>query len=552
MNSILYTPRFTIQRSESFSEDTSFTIASKPGFEYLALTNRNQNTSERDGINFSNNLLYRKKFRRTGRTVTLGWSNTIGNSDGLGYSMAPYQIYRPDGTLANSFNQNQETKQKTKTNNNVLSTSYTEPLGKNKLLELNYAYTYNFNTSDKRTMNFNPGTKEYDQENLQLTNDFENTYIANRVGANFRLQQKKYNFQLGGAIQYADLKSNSYRAITGKDSITSQHFTNFFPTASFNYSPIRSKNLRFNYRGRTNQPTISQLQDVPDVSNPLQIVTGNPHLKQEFNHNVNLGYNTFNILTFKFIAANLNFSTTSNKIVNSIDTLGRAVQIIKPVNLDGSYTGSSFLTLGLPFKSKKLKGSSLNFTNSVLFNRDVNLLYKKENIGNTWTITQGAGVNFNIKEKFDFGINMNVSYYNVKYSVNKWLNDDYLSQTYSADVSYTFPKNIILATDFDYYINSGRSDGFNQNIPLWNASLSKQIFKKKNGEIKLSANDLLNQNKSINRSTGENYIQDTRSTVLQRYFMLSFLFNLNRMGGKTMPQMPKMMERGMRNIRIMQ
>lgn len=554
MNSVLYTPSFTMQHSDGFNMDTSFTNSIIPTAKYLSLTSNTENTNERNGLNLNNNFLFRHRFGKIGRTLTIGWSNTYGQSHGDGISKSLNTFYDIDGNPSSNIAQDRNSNQQTYTRNNIISTSYTEPLGKTELLELNYAYTHNENTSDKKTYDFNPGTGKYETLDLPLTNYFENLFVAHRVGANFRVKKKMYNYQLGTGVQFSTLQSMSYRALTGKDSLMKQNYVNFFPVAIFNYQPSRAKSIRFNYRGKTNQPSLSQLQDVVDVSNPLQLKTGNPDLKQEFSHNLSLGYHTFNIFTFKFFAANINFSTTANKIVNSTDTVSKGVQIIKPVNLGGAYNTSGFITLGLPFKSVKMKGSSLNFTSSVSYNNDVSMLYKQKNFTKTFTLTEGAGVNFSLlKDKLDFGVNAHVSYYNAKYTVNASLNQHYYTQTYSADVSYTLPKDFILETDFDYYINSGRSDGFNQTVPLWNASLGKQLFKKKNGELKFSVNDILNQNQSITRTTTENYVQDTRSVVLRRYFMLSFLININRMGGKNMNPMqgmPKMMQRGMKNLRM--
>ena len=128
-------------------------------------------------------------------------------------------------------------------------------------------------------------------------------------------------------------------------------------------------------------------------------------------------------------------------------------------------------------------------------------------------------------------------------------NQRYYTQSYSTDISFLGLKNWVFGTDFDYFVNTGLGAGYNQSIPLWNASMAYEVFKKRNGELKFSVRDLLNQNQSIGRSVGDNYVEDTRSLVLRRYFLLTFTYNLNKgqrpQGG--MPDLPPGMERRMRS-----
>lgn len=541
MNSIIYSPNVSIQNSSANTTDTLFTGERNESAVTKLNENRTINDNSGDGINWNNNLIWRRKLGKAGRTFSANLTNTISRSNRAGQSSGQQRFYS-NGQLVRDSLYNQQYDQRNTTDNYGITLSYTEPISRDKTLELNYGYNNNATGSDRKTFAFNNVSGKFENPVDRLTNQFENNTTFNRFGTNLRITKKKYNYQLGLSLQQTTLKSDNLSTKT----FIEQKYTNLFPTAAFNYNFARNKNIRFNYRGRTNQPSVTQLQPIRDVSNPPYFTEGNPDLRQEFVNNFSLSYNFFDMASFRNLFAFVTFSNTGNKIVNSTVQLPFGNQLSRPVNVDGVYNASGTFNLGFPIK--KMKGGNFNTNTRINYSRDVSLVNETKNFIRNITLGEDLRLSYNFKEKLDLSASAGVTYTSANYSIQKNRNEAYFTHLYSADLSYTFPGHFILATDVDYTANTGRSDGFNQSFTMWNASFAKQLFKSKKAELKFSVYDLLKQNQSISRTVRENYIEDVQNTVLQRFFSLSFTYNLNKMGGKN--ALPPMMEKATRNIRI--
>ncbi|MGZ8544600.1 MAG: outer membrane beta-barrel family protein [Flavisolibacter sp.] len=535
LNSIIYSPSISYQNSLNESDDTTSFFSQVLQSKEELNQSRQFINGTGEGLNWTNNLVWRKKFSRTGRTLSVTLNNTLNNS-----LRENYNVFNAKFNPRNNYNNTDGN-----TRNYGAGFSYTEPLSRNKVMEFNYNYSRNKSESDRESFAYNNTTGKYDQPDMLQTNHFQNINESHRGGANFRVVQKKYNYQLGVSVQHTNLVSDNLT----KNTLEDQQFLNFFPTASFNYQFQRSRSLRFNYRGSTRQPSINQLQDILDISNAPYYYIGNAGLKPEFTNNIMLSYNFFDMVKFRNLFAYITYNNTYNRIANSVTINADGTQLTRPVNMNGYYMLSGNFNVGFPIK--KMKGGNFNTTTRAMVNREPGLFNGVKNFTNNINIGEDLRLNYNYKEKLDLGITASINYNSIKYSNPGSFNQDqsYFTHSYSADVSYTLPKNFILATDFDYTFNTGRTAGYNQNFALWNASLAKLVFKNKRGEIKASVFDIMNQNISITRNIGANYVEDVRNMTLQRYFMLTFTYNINRMGGKSMPAM---LERATRGVRIMQ
>ncbi len=402
---------------------------------------------------------------------------------------------------------------------------YTEPFFKRSLLEFSAGRSNTSSTAEKITYDYDKSSGKYDHVNDLLTNDFENGYSYTNAGIRLRKQKKRYSYAIGLSWQNAELEGKIIGDV--KDSVIAKDFANFLPTARFQYNFTRNKNLTVNYRSFTNQPTITQLQPVPDISDVLNIKEGNPDLKQEFIHNVQLNYMGVNPFKNRNIFAFFNLNRTDNKIVNSDTLYPSGIKVTKPVNVDGVYNLNGDINVGLPARFLKgtfRVGSSLGYYKGTQF---INSL---ANAIHTFSAGPTIGIDMNPTEKIDLSLMAVIDYNKTKYSLQPELNTSYFSQRYEAEFNWHLPKGIFFSTDFSYLINNQQADGFNARVPLWGAALSKLFLKFNRGEVKLRVNDILNQNVGINRTSNQNYIEDSKVNSLRRYAILTFTYNLTKTG----------------------
>ncbi|WP_439505227.1 outer membrane beta-barrel protein [Sediminibacterium sp.] len=517
-NSIIIRPNISFQETESATDVTTFSTRGTSKNLNNSVSSVDRNNS---GYNASLEATFRHRFKKKGRTYSIAFNPSQNVNDGNTSNYSVNNFFDRPIPVADTINQIGITNRDSKTMNATLS--YTEPIGKNQILEFNYNYNSNINNSGTQTFAFNKASGQYDLVVPNLTNVFENTFNSNRVTLNYRLQKEKYNFSIGSGVQVGDLVSKNI----SRDSSITQSFVNFFPTMNFRYDFSRTKNLRIFYNGRTGQPTAQQLQPVIDNSNPLNITSGNPNLKQQFIHTFRILYNSFDVVSQKIFFATINANVTANDIQNSTTYLPNGAQFTRPVNLSGTYNVNGFINYGFPLKKPK---SNLNFGLNLSRSQSQTLVNDLSNYTRNTTAGFNASWTTNIKEGFDMNFSSNSSFSFARYTLQPQQNGDFFTQTFVAEPTVYTKSGWVFSTDFRYIKNTGRAEGFNTNIPLWSASIAKQLFKKKDGELKFYVFDLLNQNQSLTRNVTGNTIQDVSTVVLKRYFMISFTYNLRSFG----------------------
>ncbi len=536
LNTITVTPRLTFQKNNSNSDLTGYNHL--PESALLLGQTDNKTSALNTGYNFQNDFLLQHKFRKRGRTISLNINTEINNRDGEGsyYSSSTYGDSLVNSTI---LDQKYESSNRGITWGSTLS--YTEPIGKNGQVMITYRPSYTENNADKITKN-NTGGGEYLQVDTALSNRYNNTYTTQRGGINYRFNKLKTNLTVGVDMQEAVLSGNQTFPTDFK---LNRSFTNILPTALFNYKVSRGKNLNISYRTSTKSPSVSQLQNVIDISNPLMVKSGNAALKQTFENNLTmrlaLGNPDKAKHIFIFLMANQtnNYISNATYLINSDTsfqgyTLKRGSQLIMPVNLNNYYSFRTFGVYSFPLKFIK---SNFNVNGGYTYSHTPALINDAINYSGNNAINGGIYLSSNISQSLDFSVAYNGSYNLVKNTLQIQSNNTYFNHTATLKVNYILLKKIVFSTEVNQMYYTGLTQSYNQNFVLWNAYVGYKFLKDKSLEAKVSVYDILNQNRSISRSVTEAYMEDSKTNALKRYSMFTLTYTFkNFKNGSTAPE----------------
>jgi hypothetical protein len=519
LTSFRFTPYLSAQTTTQLLETSQQTAASS------RLLNQGINRYGADATSYrgGGNALLMRKFRRDGRTFSTNLNSSLTDQDGEALNQGRNTFFGADGSPLAPEVLDQRFAQATPAQTHVLNFSYTEPLSLRRKLEAHATLTDSRSTATRTATDFNEVTGRYDQLNPFLSNDFSSRYAAQRGGLTVQTRRLRYSYSLGLDAQQSQLRVSNQSA----DTSLSRRFQAVLPSASFSYTGTGSRQLRLNYRTRLNAPTGTQLQPVPDNSNPLSVRVGNPELRPEYAHQLTATYSQFNAATNRSLFALLVGSQIQDRITTSTTFSPSGVQTVRPANADGYYGLNGFFSLGQRFAARKL---NLNLSTNANLTRARSFVNEQTNEARTWSLGQTFSANSSYNEHLELGFSANLIYQNARYSLLPAQNTAYLTQTVTADALVQLPGRWVLTTDAWYSNNTGRAAGYNQSVVLWNAALAYQLFANKQGEIKLQAYDILNQNRSVTRNATDAYLEDVRSRVLTQYFLLSFTYQLRQFG----------------------
>ena len=594
MTNIIFRPSGSLSRSTSFSNSASATFNDDPQnwsddplddaisaidginptaggadsdpiddlIQHIVNTNQNRSQNYSDSRRINGELQFNRRLNNEGRNITLRMTGNASGSDSKQLSSARI-FYNNDGseTINNRY-------YNTPGRNSGYSAqlTYSEPIAEKTYLQLSYRFNYSYNKSDRQAFIMDPtaytdlynalaqyryditgavdfllaqGHKFFGEDestkadSLSQYSIYKNFDHAITLG--FRKVTDAYNFSAG--IDLLPQRSLLDYKYMGKEFPTvTRNVFNFAPNVDFRYNFDKQTNLRLSYRGRTSQPSMTNLLDITDDSNPLNITKGNPGLKPSFSHGFNANYNSFKMEHQRGIFAWGGVNMTQNSISNrtSYDE-ATGVRTTRPENINGNWNAN----LGGGFNMSLDKNNYFTVNNFTSLNYSHQLSYldpmqytQDKSKTNTCNVSENLGFDFR-KDWFEMGINGSFTYNSSKNSVLTTGNMNTWDFSYGADMNLLFDNGLSISTDISESSRRGyASSSMNTNELLWNASVSKSFLKGNALTISFQWNDILKNQSNISRSISAYQRSDSEYNAIYSYGMVRLIYKLNIFGGK--------------------
>lgn len=577
MTNIMFRPTMSYSTSDGLSASQSASFNEDP-YKYvtdpLALESLNElsedsivvNSSKRSSMSYSKNksfggmLQFNRRLNTKGRNVTLRADANYSDSQSNSLSMNNVHLYQLKDSYGNdsTYQTNRYTLTPGKKWNYTLQTTYSEPLWKGAFLQLRYRFNYSYNKSDRNTYDFSNLGEDFfsglqsgyrlwdnylgrldkpytDYLDTDLSRYSEYKNYTHSIELMFRMIQAKWQMNAGVLAQ--PQKSHYVQDYQGVSVDTTRNVFYISPTFDFRYRFNKVSNLRLNYRASTSQPSITDLLDIYDDSNPLNISTGNPGLKPSFTQRFSVFYNSYFQKTKQAIMANFGFNTTSNSISQAVtyneQTGGR---ITRPENINGDWSINSALMFNTPLDSAG--NWNVNTFTDFNLNNNVGYVTLNRNQSSQKNTTKDMNINERLAASYrndwlEVEFDGSLGYRHSRNELQATSNQDTWRFSYGLNFNVRAPWGTTLATDLHMNSRRGYSDAsLNTNEFVWNAQISQSFLKGKPLTVMLQFYDILHNQSNFSRSLSASQRTDTEYNAINSYAMLHVNYRLNLFGGR--------------------
>ena len=575
-NNIMFRPSFSYSKSDGLTSGTSasynddpYSYVSDPlSQEAISIMDENGlmvNHRENSSISYSDNLSvgamlqFNRKLNSKGRNATLRTDIRYGEGDSKSLSTSNVHLYQVEDAFGNdsTYQTNRFNTTPTKTLNYSVQFTYSEPIFRAMFLQLSYKFNYKYNKSDRSTFDFsdidgnvfagvdnvyrgwdnylsrlNNPLDNYLDESLSRYSEYKN-YI-HEIQLMLRVIREKYRLNVGVMVQ--PQKTRFIQRYQGINTDTVRNVVNVTPTLDFRYRFSKLSNLRINYRGTTSQPSMTDLLDIRDDSDPLNITMGNPGLKPSFTNTLRLFFNNYTQEHQRATMVHLNYSNTRNSISNMVtydeQTGGRTT---RPENINGNWNISGALMFNTALDSVGYWTIS-TFTN-VRYNNYVGYLaldqYSGSRKNTTKTTTLGEQLTASFRNSWlEVSLDGSVDYTHTRNLLQSQNNLDTWQFAYGGYASVYMPWGMSLSTDLHQNSRRGYNDSsMNTNELIWNLQLSQSFLKGNALTVSLQLYDILHEQSNFSRTINAMQRSDTRYNSINSYAMLHAVYRVNLFGG---------------------